>query len=75
MTTKFGAFLTKRREAIGLTYTQVAAACGVSEACVRCWEAGEYRPRSARMGRLARCLKVRKSVLENSGDAGSLVVD
>ena len=45
MSTKLAHRITKRREKLGLSFAHLAVACDVSEAAVRCWEAGDYRPR------------------------------
>lgn len=42
---KFGKLIERKREALGLTQTQLAKKLRVSQAAVSAWESGIYRPR------------------------------
>jgi len=55
--------ITQRREELGLKFAHVAVACDVSEAAVRCWETGDYRPRDEKLPALAKVLKLKVSEL------------
>lgn len=55
--TKLSRKITKRRESLGLKPAHIAVACEVSEAAVRAWEAGGYRPRDEKLPALAKALK------------------
>ena len=63
MTTKLSKKITQRREELGLNYTEVAAACKVSEVAVRGWEADSYRPRDEKLPALAKVLKLKLAEL------------
>lgn len=61
MTTKhpqFAAFITKHREALGLSMNQLAKEIGVPRSRIHYWEQGEFLPQADILEPLARALRV-----------------